>query len=114
MKTLIALATAALISTSAYATTVYSVSSQTTLRSDGFSDRMQAFDAGHDLAANIDQLDGQMAAKKLRVNKHDMIFNSLLVNGSEVTIEAFSPRKGEIMYRALVNVDYSYKIRDND
>ncbi|MDG3086082.1 DUF3316 domain-containing protein [Vibrio hannami] len=112
MKKLTVLATALLLSATAYASsdTYYN---HTTLHGEGYSSQEQAYNAGFDLVESLQTMSDNQLKWNLAVNK-DMA-HDFSIDNTEVTIEEYAKNRGEVLYRANVDVAYHYTAaRDND
>ncbi|MCW8333303.1 DUF3316 domain-containing protein [Vibrio paucivorans] len=112
MKKAILLASALVISSTAFAG-VNSKSSETTVKTDAFATQEQAYNAGYDLMDEYKAMPSHQLRAKLPINENSVKTSSVEVTDGKVTVEEFSPARGEIQYRAVVEVDYQYKYRES-
>ncbi len=112
MKKYLIIAATALISSTAFASTNSMVGS-TDLITDGHQTKDQAYSAGYSQIETVNQMTSQEQAFKLGLNSTDIVYNSVGVDDMEVKVEEYSPERGVIAYRAIVNIDYHYAERDN-
>ncbi|MBB1274857.1 MULTISPECIES: DUF3316 domain-containing protein [Psychromonas] len=104
--TLTAVAAALLVSSSVFAATQV-VHSDKTFSTDAYTNKTAAYDAG------FDYLDGlkKLPANELR-HALTVISNSpaqdLTIDKSKVTIKEFAQTRDQVVYRAVVDVDYHY------
>ena len=112
MKNFTILVATLLISSSVFASTQI-IHSDKNFNTDAFTDKASAYEAGFDY---VDQL------KQLPENKlsHELVLISttptkdIKINNTNVSIEEFAQTRGQIAYRAIVNVDYNYTTKKND
>ncbi|WP_375748710.1 DUF3316 domain-containing protein [Vibrio sp. HN007] len=112
MKNLTILATALLVSTTAFAAndTFYD---HRTIRTEGFSSQEQAYNSGFDMVESLNTMSDSQLRWNLSTSKTSA--HNIDVDKTEVTVEEFSKNRGEVLYRAAVDVDYHYTAhRDND
>ncbi|MEG3755187.1 DUF3316 domain-containing protein [Psychromonas arctica] len=112
MKKLTTLAAALLISTGALASTQV-VHSDKVFNTDAFADKAQAYDAGFDYIDDLEDLSDAQLRQKLIVISQVPATN-IEIDNSKVFVEEFSPARGEVAYRAVVDVDYHFTTLKND
>lgn len=112
MKKLTTLAATLLISTSVFANT-QTVHSDKNFSTDSFTDKAAAYQAGFDYIDNLNGLSGSELKHKLLVISQTPV-KGIKIDDSEVSIEEFAQNRGEIAYRAIINVDYHYSTYDNN
>ncbi|USD67764.1 DUF3316 domain-containing protein [Vibrio sp. SCSIO 43136] len=108
----LALTIAAIMSTSAFATTLHT-SSTSELSIDGYKTQEQAYNAGFDLADNLKNQSHNQLMSNLRIISDNVEYNSIEIKDVEVQVESYAKAKGEISYRAVLEVNYDYNQRDN-
>lgn len=110
MKNLTILAATVLMSASAFAgnQTVYS---ETNLLTAGFESKAAAYEAGFDTVDALDTASYSELHFKLAPIGESKVTN-LKIDDTVVNIEEFSEARGEISYRAIVNVDYHFDSRE--
>lgn len=107
MKKLLALvATSLVLSTSVFASATST--GNTEIRTDGYSTKAQAYEAGFDVAEDLKT--ASPAELTFKLPQHDVSNPS--INSVEVSLEEFSAARGDISYRAVVDVDYTYSHHD--
>lgn len=113
MKKVTTIAAAALLlSSTAFAgtQTVYRDSHVVT---DSFATKAQALDAAFDLVDNYKQLSPFQLKMKLPTFGDNTV-NGVQIDNTEVTVEEFAQSRGNIQYRAVVNLDYHYQSHESD
>ncbi|MBW3696908.1 DUF3316 domain-containing protein [Vibrio sp. T187] len=106
MKKLTILAATLLISSTAFAgnQTSYNSTSQTT---GTFATKAEAYDAGFNYVDSLaNATNAQLNFQLLPVSANPI--SKITVDNTQVTIEEFAKTRGEIAYRAVVNVDYHF------
>ncbi|MBB1274942.1 MULTISPECIES: DUF3316 domain-containing protein [Psychromonas] len=112
MKKLTTLAATLLISSSVFAGTQV-VHSDKNFSTDAFTNKAAAYEAGFNYVNQLKQL----PENKLR---HELVLISttptkdLKIKDTRVSIEEFAQTRGQVEYRAIVNVDYNYKALRSD
>lgn len=112
MKKLTTLAAALLISTGALASTQV-IHSEKNFNTDAFSDKSQAYEAGFDYLDNLKDLSDAQLRQKLLVISQTPATN-IEIDNSKVFVEEFSQSRGQVAYRAVVDVDYHFTTLKND
>jgi len=113
MKNAIVIATSLLLSTTAFAAT-HNQTGFTHIDKEGYQTREQAYSAGFDVVDTLNQMTSREQAFKLGLMQVDLVNNSVGVDEMEVVVEEYAPQRGQIAYRARVNIDYHYTERSND
>ncbi|UGA55706.1 DUF3316 domain-containing protein [Vibrio sp. VB16] len=112
MKKLTVLAATLLMSATAFAGT-QTVYSETNLSTAGFASKAAAYEAGFDYVDALETATNSELHFKLAPIGENSVSN-IQLDDAIVTIEEFSEARGEISYRAIVNVDYHFDARDNN
>ncbi|MDB1125520.1 DUF3316 domain-containing protein [Vibrio algarum] len=108
---MIAVASIAL-STSVFAGTNL-VKSETEFRTEGYATQAQAYEAGFDIADEMKLAsNGQLKFQLPTTSKGNV--QKVSIEGVEVSLEEFSAQRGEVKYRAIVDVDYSYTVKQSN
>ncbi|ASI89619.1 MULTISPECIES: DUF3316 domain-containing protein [Vibrio] len=110
MKKLAFITASLVMSTAAMATTT-SLVGDADFRTEGFNTKEQAYEAGFKMVNDLKSTPSTDLVYKLRVNENNLLRNSIEVQDTQVTVEEFAENSGSIMYRAVIDVDYSYKER---
>lgn len=108
---------ALIVSTLIMSSSVFAATQTTTydkvITSQGHSTEAQALEAGYDIMESINAKSPEELTENLMFSKQDIVKNSARVKSVEVGVEKYSQSRGDIKYRAIVDVDYEYKfIRD--
>ena len=112
MKKLTVLAATVLMSATAFAGT-QTVYSETNLSTAGFASKAAAYEAGFDYVDALHTASHSELRFKLAPIDESVVSN-IKLGDTVVSIEEFSEARGEISYRAIVNVDYQFDTRDNN
>ncbi|WP_375749119.1 DUF3316 domain-containing protein [Vibrio sp. HN007] len=112
MKKVITFAAAALLTSSVFAGT-HTAHSSTHFSTDSFASKAEAYDAGFGLVDQISDMNESQLRNKLTFVGGSGVRN-IKVGDTEVTIEEFAETRGQIAYRAIVNVDYSYTAHESN
>ena len=106
MKKLTTLLATLLISSSVFASSEV-VHSDKNFSTDAFTDKAQAYEAGFTYLDNLKTLsDAQLRQKLIVISQtpaHD-----IKIDGSKVSIQEFAQTRGQVAYRAIVDVDYHF------
>ena len=106
MKKLTILAATLLISSSVFASSQV-VHSDKNFSTDAFTDKAQAYEAGFNYLDSLKTLDDAELRQKLLVISQTPA-NNIKIDNSKVSIQEFAQKRGEVAYRAVVNVDYHF------
>lgn len=113
MKKVIALATGLLLTTSAFASTV-SYSENATLNAGTFASKAAAYDAGFDLTESLQALTSAKLAKELPNTWAYSSVRDVRIDDAKVMVEPVASARGEIQYRAVVDVDYHFSAHESN
>ena len=106
MKKLTILAATLLISSSVFASSQV-VHSDKNFSTDAFTDKAQAYEAGFNYLDSLNTLgDAELRQKLLVISQTPA--NNIKIDNSKVSIQEFAQKRGEVAYRAVVNVDYHF------
>ena len=112
MKKLTTLAAALLISTGALASTQV-IHSDKNFNTDAFTDKTQAYEAGFAYVDNLNDLsDAELRQKLLIISQTPA--NNIKIDNSKVSIQEYAQQRGEVVYRAVVDVDYHFTTIKSD
>ncbi|KMV30080.1 DUF3316 domain-containing protein [Photobacterium swingsii] len=79
----------------------------------GVSDsREGAYQLGRQFASNIEQSSPKKLKRTLGIYEYGLKTNSIQIDDSQIEVDEFSTAQGDVKYRAVVNVGYSYDIRE--
>ncbi|WP_025565537.1 DUF3316 domain-containing protein [Psychromonas sp. SP041] len=113
MKKLITLAALLLISSSVFAS-LQVVHSDKNFSTEAFPNKSEAYEAGFTYLDNINNLSESELKHKLLVISQSTV-HDVKINNSKVSIEEFAQARGEIVYRAVIDVDYQFtRLRNNN
>lgn len=112
MKKVITLTAGLFIASSAFAS-VQTSHSETTLFSPSYSSQAEAFDAGFDISDSLQAMSEHELRTKLPTLANNTVRN-LALDHAQVTVEQFAVERGNIQYRAVVNVDYHFDVTENN
>ncbi|WP_435236985.1 DUF3316 domain-containing protein [Psychromonas sp. PT13] len=112
MKKLIAITAGILLSSSVLASTT-TLHRNANIESANFATKAEAINAGFDIVDDLSALNKNELRKELPVFTTGFARN-LSVNDTEVKTQEFALDRGEIQYRAIVKVNYSFDTQDND
>jgi len=104
MKNTIILASGLLLASSAFASTT-TVSDNATFKTDAYSSKAEAYNAGFDLSDSVKAMDQSQLRFNLPVQSYTLVKN-INVGQSEVTVD--------IQYRAIVDVDYQFNAKESN
>ncbi len=111
MKKLLITATGLLLTTSAFASTI-TVDSNATFKTDAYSSKAEAYQAGFELADSFKTMDQGELKFQLPVQSYTRVSN-VGIHDSEITIEEFANNSGNVEYHAIVDLDYQFDAKDN-
>jgi len=112
MKKLTTLAATLLISTSVFANTQV-MQSDKSFATDSFTDKSEAYQAGFDYLDSLKTLSDAQLKHKLLVSTRSPV-TDISIEKSKVSVEEFAQNRGEIAYRAIIDVDYNYTTINSD
>ena len=112
MKKIIAITAGILLSSSVLASTT-TLHRNANIESANFATKAEAIDAGFDIVDDLTTLSKNELRKELPVFTTGLTRN-LSVNDTEVKTQEFAVDRGQIQYRAIVKVNYSFDTQDNN
>ena len=112
MKKLMTLAATLLISSSVFASSEV-VHSDKHFNTEAFTDKAQAYEAGFTYLENLNTLSDAQLRQKLVVISQTPA-NNIKIDDSKVSIQEFAQTRGQIAYRAVVDVDYHFTTLKTD
>lgn len=80
------------------------------LHSSDFATKAEAYQADFDIKADLAAMNSKQLENKLLTHGADI--RNLEIIGTEVAVEEFANDANQIVYRAVVDVDYSYDYND--
>lgn len=111
MKKLTILAASLLISSSVFANT-QTIRSDKSFSTEAFADKSAAYEAGFSYLDSLNDLSDSKLKHKLSVTSQSTA-NNFKIDKSKVSVEEFATNRGEVSYRALINVDYHFTAIDS-
>jgi archaellum component FlaG (FlaF/FlaG flagellin family) len=111
MKKIIFLASL-IMSASVFATT-NSVTSHTSLATDAYTNKQQAYDAAFDLVDELKAMNSTQLETTLPISENNVITPSIKLNDITVSIDQFARSPNDIQYQATLDIDYQYKFRES-
>ncbi|MGF1753836.1 DUF3316 domain-containing protein [Vibrio makurazakiensis] len=112
MKKVIILASTLVLSSTAFAATSTQTAG-TEMKSTGYSSQEAAFEAGYDMMDELNTKSSFELSKALPASGHTAQVQTFEIEGMEVTVEKFAVERGEIQYRAVLDVNYQYKFTES-
>ncbi len=110
MNKLMTVAAGLLLSTSAFASNV-TLHNDTTVTTSSFATKAEAMDAGLNVAQNLSDMSQNELRIQLPVDAYQNV-NDIAIDNTEVKIEEFAVTRGEVKYRAVVDVDYHFNAKE--
>ena len=80
------------------------------LYSGDFATKAEAYQAGFDIKADLAAMDSHQLERKLLTSGNNV--RNVEVSSATVAVEEFANADNQIVYRAAVDVDYSYNYND--
>lgn len=114
MKTLLLSVVMVACSTASYAFTRENNQASQYINAGVSDSREGAYRQGQTLANNIRSESPRKLKRTLGIYEYGLKTNSIKVDNSHIQVDEFSNAKGEVKYRAIVNVDYSYNTFESD
>ncbi|WCE29330.1 DUF3316 domain-containing protein [Vibrio sp. SCSIO 43137] len=112
MKKLMTVAAGLLLTTSAFASDV-TLHRDAKVFSAEYQTKADALNAGFDISDNFASMNQSDLSKALPLFSNDSV-SDIVVDQTEVKIEEFARVRGEVKYRAVVDVDYHFNTVEND
>ncbi len=111
MKRLITLTTGLLLTTSVFASTT-TVTQTKFFKTDSYQTKSEAYDAGFDLTDSLKSMDNSQLRNKLSLWAYNSV-NSITIDDSQVIVQETATERGNIEYRAIVNLDYHFNAHES-
>ncbi len=86
----------------------------TNLRTDTFASKQEAINAGFNMYEALANASDSQLRWKLNTAGEDVIGKSMVLESAQVRVEEIPVSRDTMHYRAVVNVDYNYKIRESN
>ena len=114
MKTLLLSVIILSCSTASYAFTRENTQASQYINAGVSDSREAAYRQGQKLVNNLNSESPRKLKRTLGIYEYGLKTNSLTVDNSHIQVDEFSNAKGEVKYRAIVNVNYSYDTFESD
>ncbi|MBO0213516.1 DUF3316 domain-containing protein [Vibrio sp. Vb2880] len=111
MKKALVILTTMTLSAGAWAS-IGTTEHETTLTTHAYASEQQAYDAGFAKVDALKKMPSNELANALNVYDAKLVQNTLKVSDAEVKVESFAKQDGQVQYRAVVDVDYQYTVRE--
>ena len=111
LLTAVALGTSLLVGTAAFASYEIETDNET-LYTDNFPSETAAYQAGFAIIDQLNEASQSELRRELRAYGADI--REVEVNNATVSVEEFATAPGNILYRAVVDVNYSFEERQTD
>ncbi|EEX93858.1 acyl-CoA synthetase [Vibrio orientalis CIP 102891 = ATCC 33934] len=111
MKKVVILASL-LMSASVFAST-NTETSNTSFTTDAYATKQQAYDAAFDLMDEMKAMNSTELQTALPIHENSVVYPSVKLDEMTVHVKEFANNKGDIQYKAVLNVDYQYKYRES-
>ena len=112
MKKLITIAAALLFTSAAFANNV-TIHKNTKLVSTLYDTKTEAFNAGFDIADNLENVSQKELRNKFAIISQNRATN-INISDKIVKTQELAKNRGDIKYRAIVKVNYNFETRDED
>lgn len=112
MKKLILLST--LILSSSVLASTQTTQSHRSLATGEYQSKQMAYEAGFKLMEEVRAMDASELKRTLPIHQSNVLLPSIKVEDMTVTVEEFASERGQVAYKALVNVDYEYQYRESN
>ncbi len=99
-----------LLSSSAFASNI-TLHHDTQVSTASYATEAEAIEAGHNLADNYNVMSQNELRFQLPVNSYQNVSN-ISVDNTKIQVEEFAVVRGEVKYRAIVDVDYHFDAKD--
>lgn len=113
MKKLIAITAGCLITFGVSAATIETMHRDASLTTDTFSSKSEALNAGFNMYESLESASNRQLRDQLPTFAND-IAGSISIDSAQVRVEEFPMSRGDVGYRAVVDVRYQYDINGND
>ncbi len=101
-----------LLSSSAFASNI-TLQQDTQVSTASYTTEAQAIEAGQNLADNYNAMTQNELRFQLPVNSYQNV-NNISVDNTQIKIEEFAAARGEVKYRAVVDVDYRFDAKETN
>ncbi|WP_165313576.1 DUF3316 domain-containing protein [Vibrio ziniensis] len=111
MNKLITVAAGLLLTSSAFASNV-TISQSSSLKTGMYESKSEAYAAGFDLSDSIAGMDKSQLKNNLSLWAYNTV-SDITIENSDVVIQETATSRGNIGYRAIVNLHYTFKTRES-
>jgi len=112
MKKLMTIAAGLLVSTSVFASTV-DIDKSEKIVAGTYETKAMAYDAGFDFTESLQAMNERQLSRTLSTWAYSMV-DDIEINDSKVTVEEIANSRGEIQYRAIVDVNYQFSAHESN
>lgn len=112
MKKLITLTAGLLVASSAFAS-VQTTYNETSIFTQSYETKAEAYDAGFDVTDSLSAMTETQLRSELP-SFADSTIRNIEIDGSEVKIEEFAAARGDVQYRAVVDVNYHFDAKERN
>jgi len=112
MKTLMTIAAGLLVSTSVFASTV-DIDKNEKIVAGTYETKAMAYDAGFDLTESLLAMNEHQLSKTFSTWAYSMV-DDIEINDSKVVVEEYANSRGDIQYRAIVDVNYQFSAHESN
>lgn len=112
MKTLLTLTAGLLVASSAFAS-VQTSYNETSIFTQTFETKADAFNAGFDVTDSLSAMSQHQLRSELPLFADNAVRN-IEIDATEVTVEEFAVARGDVQYRAIVDVNYHFDANERD
>lgn len=111
MKKLLTIAATGLVLSTSVFAGYNTVQNETEILSKGYTTQTQAYEAGFDIVDDLQSASNSQLKFQLPTTGDSS--EKVAIQDVEVSIEEYSANRGEVQYRAIVDVEYTYTIHEN-
>ncbi|MDV6250370.1 DUF3316 domain-containing protein [Vibrio sp. EA2] len=84
-----------------------------TLYSDTFASKQEAIDAGFNMYDSLASANDNQLRWKLNPTGQSIVGHSMNVESAQVRVEEIPVSRGAMQYRAVIDVDFNYKVKED-
>ncbi|MDB1124949.1 DUF3316 domain-containing protein [Vibrio algarum] len=112
MTKLIAVTAGLLVASSAFAS-VHTTYNETSVTTSTYLTKAEAYDAGFDIAESLQSMTQSQLRSELPSFTQSRVRN-IALEGTEVKVEEIAANRGDIQYRAVVDIDYRFDAKERN
>lgn len=112
MKKIITLAAGLLVTSTTFAS-IHTTHSQTSVESAPYQTKEEALEAGFDITDSLQRLSVSQLRSELPIQTYSNV-RDITIDDTQVSVEEFAVVRGDIQYRAVVDVDYHFEAKERD